>query len=139
MERRDLSGVVKGAAQRLVVNRHRARHRSGERLHEVQEADLKLRQIEQAKHLAGRIMAGDAVRQVQEVGLARPNSAMSEQSSAPHSMAQRVMTRISFRSCWALLSRGSSSSAKQALNRSVQIVPRRIPGPEFHSGGHRKP
>ena len=68
--------------------------------------------------------------------LARPNTAMSEQSSAPHSMAQNAITRIACRSCRALSSRGSSSSEKQAANPSMAP-----PNPEPHGStpGHASP
>src|SRR5258708_37265876 len=55
----------------------------------------------------------------------RPNSAMSQQVVAPHSVARNAMNTISVRSCWAWVFRGSTNGEKHSAKLS-KTVPSRI-------------
>ena len=139
MQRGFLCRPVEGASQRLAIDRDHALRRSGEVLHEAQEAGVELHGIEQPKYAAEGVVAGDAMAEPQKLAQ-ECFLGMAEQRHvgaifAPQSMVQRAIIRISCRSCRALSSRGSSSAAKQAVNRSIGP-----PVAESHgstrSGGH---
>jgi hypothetical protein len=73
MQRRGGSGPVEGAAWRLAVERHHAaRAGPGEALHERQEAGPELRRVEQPEDAAEGVVAGNTVRQGQDLGQERP-------------------------------------------------------------------
>jgi len=95
MERRFLGGTVEGASQRLAVYGDNALDRLGEFPDEDKEAGVELDGIEQAEDAAEGVWLGMPCRKERNsrknASFARPKSATSEQSSAPHNNAQRAI------------------------------------------------
>ena len=91
MDRHDRGGEPRAARQAL-----------GEGGREAAERHLERRRVEKAEDAAERVVARDPVQRARNSrrrgSLARPNSAMSQQVSAPHRVAAKAMTKISAKS-----------------------------------------
>jgi hypothetical protein len=60
VQRGFLCRPIEGAAQRLSIDRDRVPCRRGEVFREAQEADVELREVEQAEYTAEGVVAGNA-------------------------------------------------------------------------------
>jgi hypothetical protein len=120
MQRRGLLATRVGAAQGLAIDGHHSRDFEpiglGEGRHETTECLLEGPRLEQAEYAAEGVVARHPCSRRRKSrnssSFASPKSAMSEQDSAPHSVAASAITKTSRRSCLALAARGFGNRRK---------------------------
>src|SRR5467141_4892941 len=119
-----------GSSQRLAIESYHALDfgRRRKRLGEAPKNLFEAARIEDAKDTAEGVVArypSSSTRIVRNsASFERPNSAMSQQVVAPHSVASNAMNSISVRSCCAWFFRGSTNGEKHSAKRSRTVSSR---------------